>query len=485
MAERWLVLSLCLLGSWGVCAVAQPQKAERPQKQGQRDVNLLEQLVEAGRAEQEAQEPRVEQTIRDTLEKGDWSEAELRQALHETVERMNSHARLHRQIAVDLYRKLVVQHAPSWDREGHWLIENAEDPHIYSAVIMFFWAEKHPVGFAEVLRPWTVPPQASRQEWTAMGALQKLAEEDWHVAFGTDHVDGVQGTANFRAQLWFERQVQKGIVRPEGEVPLPAENWPFDSEEAGRRQRKVAEKLGVEVNQQFEIADGVRMDMVLVPAGEYDMGSPRNEAYHEEDEVLHPVQIEEPYYIGKYEVTQRQWEAVMEQNPSDLRQAGKPVENVSWEDCREFVRRVNQRTDGGFALPTEAQWEWACRAGTNTPYYWGDEKEAVTEYAWVSMDDIADTRSAKVAATHPVGVKKPNAWGLHDLAGNVTEWTASPYSPIYDGSELKGAEAPAEKRVWRGAAWHHDPRDCRSADRWAGPKTVDWAIGLRLVRSVR
>jgi formylglycine-generating enzyme required for sulfatase activity len=148
--------------------------------------------------------------------------------------------------------------------------------------------------------------------------------------------------------------------------------------------------------------------------------------------------------LGKYEVTQEQWEAVMETNPSKWKGDGAhPVECVSWEDTQEFIRRLNMKKDGAsYYLPTETEWEYAARAGSTTDYSFGDDPGQLGEYAWY----IGNSGGR----THPVGQRKPNAWGLYDMYGNVWEWVQDHW---YEG--LQG-------RVIRGGSWDHDAGKCRS-----------------------
>jgi formylglycine-generating enzyme required for sulfatase activity len=173
-----------------------------------------------------------------------------------------------------------------------------------------------------------------------------------------------------------------------------------------------------------ELSNGVKLEMVRIPAGEFMMGSPDSDkdAFSQE-KPQHQVRITKPFYLGKYLVTQEQWEAVMGNNPSQFRGPKNPVEQVSWDVCQEFVKKLNAKSGPGggkFQLPSEAQWEYACRAGSTTHYFFGDDKpyglpdKELDDYAWY------DKNSGR--KTHPVGAKKPNAWGLYDMHGNVEEW---------------------------------------------------------------
>jgi len=261
-------------------------------------------------------------------------------------------------------------------------------------------------------------------------------------------------------------------------------DWPFDEAEARRRQRATAEALGVTVERDVDLGDGVKMAMVLIPAGRFNIGSPPGEEGEAGQDDRKRVTIGQPFWLGKCEVTQEQWEAVMANNPSQLKGAKRPVDNVSWHDCQAFLQKLSARAarTGAavppFRLPTEAEWEYACRAGAATAYHWGGSSDALADHAWWSGNS---SRSAQ-----QVGRRKPNAWGLHDMAGNVWEWCASPYAETYDGSEQKGAEAQGAHRVLRGGSWFSvDPESFQCASRLhRAPATRALDYGLRVARSV-
>ena len=220
------------------------------------------------------------------------------------------------------------------------------------------------------------------------------------------------------------------------------------------------------------------IEFVLIQAGEFLMGS---NSGHDDAKPPHQVRISKPFYLGQYEVTQGQWQAVMGQNPSFFKgEATLPVENVSWEDVQEFLRRLNAREGGPkYRLPTEAEWEYAARAGTSMAYSFDDIERQLGEYAWSSED--------AGGKTHPVGQKKPNAWGLYDMRGNVWEWVQDWYGPYKAGAAV-GPAGPSSgsDRVKRGGSWHHCYCYCSGVERHFDPPGYRIGdLGFRLLREVR
>ena len=208
--------------------------------------------------------------------------------------------------------------------------------------------------------------------------------------------------------------------------------------------------------------------------------SPGDSQCGDDEKPAHPVRITKGFEIGKYEVTQAQWEAVMESNPSDFKGADRPVEQVSWNDVQEFLANLNGRNDGyRYRLPTEAEWEYAARAGTAGEYY--GSLDAIAWYGRNSGDQ-----------THPVGAKLPNAWGLYDALGNVWEWcqdwhkddcyTEFPKSPAVDPrGPTKG-----EYRVLRGGSWYKYLWFLRVSSRFRERPSARYRhIGFRCVRETR
>jgi formylglycine-generating enzyme required for sulfatase activity len=222
---------------------------------------------------------------------------------------------------------------------------------------------------------------------------------------------------------------------------------------------------------------------------EYQAASSRFKDSYETEKPAHEVTLTKPYYLGKFEVTQEQYQQIMGVNPSDFRGQNLPVENVSWDEAQEFCKKASEVAQaaglraqpGGLRynvrLPTDAEWEHACRAGTRTTYCCGDAEADLDRAAWY------DKNSGNT--THPVGQKTANAWGVHDMHGNVWEWCADWYGD-YGAGAVTDPQGPADgaDRVLRGGSWNYIPRNCRSAYRFRGlPDIRINIIGFRVVGS--
>jgi formylglycine-generating enzyme required for sulfatase activity len=312
--------------------------------------------------------------------------------------------------------------------------------------------------------------------------------------------------------------------------------WPFTSVEARRRQEETAKRLGIPVERTLDLGNDVKLELVLIPAGKFNMGMPLPESpwvgggillilgltvlvlvavaiirairQHRrfqfswrwlillvvvfggaqyggfrcwqnakmrsalsQEVPMHEVTMHRPYYVSKFEVTQEQYTSAMGVNPScwnaKRRPVGmRPVEMVSWDDAKDFCRRVSSKVGRAVRLPTETEWEYACRAGVSSRYYSGDDKADLDRIAWFSGN-------CPDGATRPVGQKEANAFGLHDMSGNVAELCEDDWHESYNGAP--GSESPwidsprGENRVLRGgfqnlSAWH-----CRSTFRHGIP----------------
>ena len=228
-------------------------------------------------------------------------------------------------------------------------------------------------------------------------------------------------------------------------------------------------------------AGPIRPVFVPIPAGSFMMGSPRNETGRFDDETQHEVMLSRPFYIADAPVTQAQYEAIMKTNPSKFKESGPeaPVEQVSWENAVEWCRRMSEQDPVHiYRLPTEAEWEYACRARTTGPY--NLEGESLDKLAWHSGN--AGSR------THPIRGKSPNGWGLYDCHGNVLEWCADWYKKDLGIESVNDPKGPptGSDRVLRGGSWDYNARSCRSADRGRFPPDErSILIGFRPVRTRR
>ncbi len=221
------------------------------------------------------------------------------------------------------------------------------------------------------------------------------------------------------------------------------------------------------------LKNSVGMTMVLIPAGTFTMGSPPGEGMRQPEERMHQVRITRPFRIDATEVTQKQWLALMNFNRSDNLGDSLPVENISWKDAVEFCRRLSEREGKTYRLPTEAEWEYACRAGSEDAFSGSDDP---TRIAWYDANSSGKT--------HPVGSLLPNSWGLFDMHGNVAEWCADYYAPYPDQEKFDDPAGPSKgrARVIRGGSWKHFLPALRSAARSSAPASYQLGyVGFRVV----
>jgi len=238
--------------------------------------------------------------------------------------------------------------------------------------------------------------------------------------------------------------------------------------------------LGARANESQGSADTVvnslGMKMVLVPSGSFQMGSPPGAPMRQDEEWPHRVTLTRSFRIAATEVTQAQWETLMDWNRSRRKGDDLPVTSLSWKDAREFCARLSEKEGVAYRLPTEAEWEYACRAGAT---------ETVTA---TERPDVAWYADNSDGATHPVALKEPNAWGLFDMLGNVAEWTLDPYAPYPRVEEDEDPTGPAEgnTKVVRGGAWRSFAPAVRCAARTGTPTSYQLHyVGLRVVQEVR
>ena len=261
-------------------------------------------------------------------------------------------------------------------------------------------------------------------------------------------------------------------------------------------------------DRKVETVDGIAYAFRWCPPGEFMMGSPEDEPGRADDETQHRVKLTKGFWMLETPVTQAMWLSVMGENPSEFEGERNPVENVSWDDCQEFCRKLSLKLgDQSVRLPTEAQWEYACRAGSTTAlpngpieikgannapeldpiaWYGGNSSQGFTGSSDYDSREWDETQYlGGPCGTHPVGQKAANAWGLYDMIGNVWEWCSDYYDAEYYGkSPICDPENQADSldRVFRGGSWDSTAEACRSALRfWSEPDDRDAGLGFRVV----
>jgi formylglycine-generating enzyme required for sulfatase activity len=239
------------------------------------------------------------------------------------------------------------------------------------------------------------------------------------------------------------------------------------------------------------ITNSIGMKLALIPAGKFMMGSPDSEpGRHPDEGPQHPVTISRPFYMGIHEVTQAQYQRIMGKNPAAFQASNghgpqHPVECVSWSDAVQFCQKLSElaaerKAGRSYRLPTEAEWEYACRAGTTTAYAFGDPAR---------MDASAWHKGNSGGHSHEVGERPPNAWGLFDMTGNVWEWCADYKEPYADSKPRVDPRGPdtGTMRIFRGGCWMSTPPMLRAAHRelfGCGPNSAQSNIGFRVVCDV-
>jgi formylglycine-generating enzyme required for sulfatase activity len=226
---------------------------------------------------------------------------------------------------------------------------------------------------------------------------------------------------------------------------------------------------------------------VHIAPGTFPMGSPEDEAGRSSDEIMHEVTLTKGFYMLKTPVTQGQWKAVTGNNPSSFPDGGDncPIENVSWNECQEFIRMLNAGKEDIYRLPTEAEWEYACRAGSSTSLCNGEISELYSAHDPI-LNEVGWYCGNSGRKSRPVAQKSPNAWGLHDMHGNVSEWCQDWYGEYGPDSQTDPCgPKSASGKVVRGGSWLSNAKNCRSASRfsWLPDSGIEF-IGFRLVKEI-
>ena len=310
----------------------------------------------------------------------------------------------------------------------------------------------------------------------------------YYVSFARSSTRYNDGSPSYRSNNYGFRLARTADIKAtvaEPTVPIPGSTEltpatkgllvaPFSEVKAKEAQKQLAKSLQKEVEDKADLGKDVKLEMVLIPAGKFMMGSPASEKGRSKVETQHEVTLTKPYYMGKYEVTQEQWQAVMGNNPSKIKGGKLPVTNISWEDCHEFIKKLNEKTNGEYRLPSEAEWEFACRAGTTTAYSVGDN---------ITPKD-ANYRDSKIGEPAAIGSYKPNAFGLYDMHGNVWEWCEDWFKELPQGTTID-PKGPATSigRVLRGGSfwWESSVRSSSRAD--FPPTSRNFDFGFRLAKT--
>jgi formylglycine-generating enzyme required for sulfatase activity/serine/threonine protein kinase len=322
-----------------------------------------------------------------------------------------------------------------------------------------------------------------RSAWRASSIAWAIQEKRWDVALAMDpkNLDVLVGRAEqeLNKSNWDPVKVTSDLDRASSMTPDDPRLMSLKTR-AAEKARAEAERIAAakaeadRILAEPPLINSISLALKKLPAGKFVMG---------EGSESHEVVLTEPFYIGVYEVTQQQYQRVMGTNPSHFKGALHPVEDVSWEDAVEFCRKLSELPEEKKAgrvyrvLPTEAEWEYACRAGTTTNFCFGNDESELGDYAWY------DKNSGN--KTHPVVEKKPNPWGLYDMHGNVWEWCSDWYGD-YPASAVVDPVGPATGwgRVIRGGGWFNVAAGCRSA-RWEGyyPRNPYSNLGFRVALS--
>lgn len=332
------------------------------------------------------------------------------------------------------------------------------------------------VSGARFLEPDQLP--FSLQSLAYRNALQVRSDSDFHRDLDR-LIDGIQ------------RHVGGAQTPPSLPPTQPKQKFTFEVVTVNNKGEEISRKPGQVEYVSEVLGDGVALDLVKIPGGTFQMGSDESK----NEQPIHSVTVA-PFWMGKFVVTQEQYEAVMGTNPSNFKGVKRPVEQVSWQDAVAFCQRLSEKLGNQYRLPSEAEWEYACRAGTTTPFYFGETiTTSLANYRGTDLDYHGKISSGNYGKgprgqyreqTTPLEEFPPNGFGPYDMHGNIWEWCADHWQENYQGAPTDGSarldENDNNNRLIRGGSWVDFPRLCRSASRKSpSPVFRDNYLGFRVV----
>jgi formylglycine-generating enzyme required for sulfatase activity len=341
--------------------------------------------------------------------------------------------------------------------------------------------------------------QQGLQPFKLQDLAQKIENNSWEAPEPEDPLEQIR---NIMAQLNFPLLQSKEISAAaisfeQTEIESGDALYPFEFEtvQVDEKGKIVHQEQGRAFAFREPLTPDIGLEMVAIPSGEFMMGSPETEHDRWEDEnPQHQVTVQ-PFFIGKYPITQAQWRLIantpeiereLNPEPSNFKDDNLPVERVSWEEAVEFCQRLSRETGRDYRLPTEAEWEYACRAGSTTPFYFGKTITGKLANYDSSETYLQERKVKSKGETTSVGIFPLNQFGLYDLHGNVWEWCLDHWHDNYQGAPTDGSawlsDNDAAKRLLRGGSWNGDPRNCRSAARnYYAPDDRYYRFGFRVV----
>ncbi|MBE9165243.1 MULTISPECIES: formylglycine-generating enzyme family protein [Microcoleaceae] len=349
--------------------------------------------------------------------------------------------------------KLTPNHLPDYSQQPNFIQTN--QPDIVPDLSQAARAESHP-----------------NHDWHQTSGLDAHHQQVWTVNSSYATVSGCGIPAAAAEPLRREAEASKG------------KEFIFEIITVDKHGKPTNKQSGKAYQKEEDLGNGIKLEMVHIRAGSFMMGAPSGEG-DDDERPQHKVTFAQPFYLGKYPITQEQWQAVMGNNPSYFKGGKRPVENVSWDDAVSFCQKLSEKTGKIYRLPNEAEWEYACRAGTTTAFHFG---ETITPDL-VNCDGNNPYGAAPKGfyrqETTPVGSFGPNAFGLYDMHGNIWEWCADPWHDNYNGAPSDGSSWETgrnDDRVLRGGSWNLNAVNCRATYRSynsAGHSQWDW--GFRVV----